>query len=106
LKIQICSFLILASAGLFGGCVSQEQIDAQQAVEAYHVGNYADARQLLQPLAKNTNEDFVLNNVRLGSTDLAMYDLLGSQSAFLNASTATASTTAGERWALCWWMKK
>jgi tetratricopeptide (TPR) repeat protein len=85
LKIQICSFLILASAGLFGGCVSQEQIDAQQAVEAYHVGNYADARQLLQPLAKNTNEDFVLNNVRLGSTDLAMYDLLGSQSAFLNA---------------------
>jgi len=70
---------------LAGGCVSQDQIDAQTAVTDYQVGDYTAARQLLTPLAKKTNEDFVLNNVRLGSDTLAMYDLLTSQSAFLNA---------------------
>src|SRR5277367_1064112 len=72
-------------AFLFAGCVSQDQYDSRQAVADYMDGNYPAAKQLLQPLSKKTNEDFVLNNVRLGSTDLAMYDLPGSQSAFLNA---------------------
>ena len=74
--------LLLAAAP---GCVNQAQVDAQQAVADYHVADYADARQLLRPLAKDTNENFVLNNCRLGSTTLAMYDLDGSQQAFLQA---------------------
>ena len=75
----------LVPAMLFGGCVSQDQIDGQQAAADYSVGNFAHARLLLTPLVKKTNEDFVLNNVRLGSTDLALYDVPASQAAFLNA---------------------
>jgi hypothetical protein len=74
---------LLAAAA--GGCVTQAQIDAQQAVADYRAADYLDARRLLQPLAKDTNENFVLNNCRLGSTDLAMYDLNGGQAALLQA---------------------
>ena len=84
-KLRSTSLAILASAIAFTGCVSQDQIDAQHAVESYMAGDYAGARTLLLPLSKKTNEDFVLNNVRLGSTTLAMYDLLGSQTAFQQA---------------------
>jgi tetratricopeptide (TPR) repeat protein len=70
---------------LFAGCVSQDQINAQQAVADYQAGDYRDAKVLLDPLAKKTNEDFALNNLRLGSTSLALYDLPSSQGAFLNA---------------------
>ncbi len=76
-------FGLLTSAA--GGCANQAQLDAQQAVAAYEAADYADARRLLQPLAKDTNENFVLNNCRLGSTTLAMYDLNGSQQSFLQA---------------------
>ena len=80
--VRIAAGLALLAAP---GCVNQAQIDAQQAVADYHAADYADARRLLQPLAKNPDENFVLNNCRLGSTTLAMYDLNGSQQAFLQA---------------------
>ena len=67
------------------GCVPQAVVDANNAVAAYHVGEYQQARRLLQPLAKDPNENFALNNCRLGSTDLAMYDVAGSQAALLQA---------------------
>ena len=79
---------LVPAAGLLlptTGCVNQAEVDARQAVAEYRGADYADARQLLRPLAKDTNENFVLNNCRLGSTTLAMYDLSGSQAAFLNA---------------------
>jgi hypothetical protein len=85
LKPRLIAVSLLLPAMLFGGCVSQEQFDSQQAVAFYDEGAYPQAKALLTPLGKKTNEDFVLNNVRLGSTDLAMYDIPGSQSAFLNA---------------------
>jgi tetratricopeptide (TPR) repeat protein len=49
------------------------------------MGNYPSAENLLRPLAAKTNEDFVLNNVRLGSVALANYDLDTAESAFLRA---------------------
>ena len=67
------------------GCVPQAVVDANNAVAAYHAGDYPAARRLLQPLAKDPNENFALNNCRLGSTDLAMYDVAGSQAALLQA---------------------
>lgn len=41
--------------------------------------------QLLAPLASKTDENFVLNNCRLGSAALADYDLRDAQDAFLRA---------------------
>jgi tetratricopeptide (TPR) repeat protein len=76
---------MLLPAILLAGCVSQDQVDGQQAAADYLDGNFARAKFLLTPLAKKTNEDFVLNNCRLGSTDMALYDVPGAQSAFLNA---------------------
>ena len=67
------------------GCVDQKLNNAQLAVSAYHAADYAEARDLLRPLAKETDENFVLNNCRLGSTTLAMYDMRGSEAAFLKA---------------------
>jgi tetratricopeptide (TPR) repeat protein len=85
LKPRFALILMLLPATLFVGCVSQDQIDSREAVADYLEGGYPRARQLLEPLAKKTNEDFVLNNVRLGSTNLALYDIPGSQAAFLTA---------------------
>ena len=67
------------------GCVDQAAVNARQAVADYEGADYVDARALLRPLAKDANENFVLNNCRLGSTTEAMYDLNGSQAAFLAA---------------------
>ncbi len=91
MKSRFLIICLLLPATLFAGCVSQDQVDSQQAVVDYLVGDYTQARALLEPLAKKTNEDFVLNNVRLGSTDLALYDVPASQSAFLNAYEALNS---------------
>lgn len=75
----------LGLAMLAAGCVSPQEQAARQAVAGYLVGDYAAAQKLLQPLAKNTDENFVLNNLRLGSTDLVQYDLLDAEAAFLRA---------------------
>jgi tetratricopeptide (TPR) repeat protein len=85
LRFRLTAIGMFASAMIFAGCVSQDQIDAQQAVTDYQLGDYVGAKALLTPLSKKTNEDFVLNNVRLGSSTLAMYDLVSSQAAFLQA---------------------
>jgi tetratricopeptide (TPR) repeat protein len=65
------------------GCVVDQSVN--QAVADYVVGDYPDARGLLQPLATKTDENFVLNNCRLGSCDLASYQLNDAQNDFLRA---------------------
>jgi len=67
------------------GCVSPAQRTADEAIGDYFVGDYGRAKQLLDPLAKKTDENFVLNNVRLGSAALAAHDLDTAESAFLRA---------------------
>jgi tetratricopeptide (TPR) repeat protein len=67
------------------GCVSQAQRTADRAAADYWVGNYAAARDELKPLADKTDEDFVLNNARLGSTAIADYSLDDAEAAFLRA---------------------
>ena len=75
------------AAGLLAavGCVDQAKLDAAQAVADYQGADYADARRLLRPLAHDGNEDYVLNNCRLGSTCLPMYDLADAQAALTRA---------------------
>lgn len=65
--------------------MTPEQQAAQQAVASYFAGDFGNAKKLLEPIARNTNEDFVLNNVRLGSTALVQYDLATAEAAFLRA---------------------
>jgi tetratricopeptide (TPR) repeat protein len=68
------------------GCATtQEEKKALRAVNDYEAGDYALAAKKLAPLADKTDENFALNNLRLGSADLARYDLQGAQDAFLKA---------------------
>jgi tetratricopeptide (TPR) repeat protein len=87
LKIFRARWLVMAAilgSLVLSGCNSAEE-QGRDAVTAYYEGDYERARTLLEPLARQTNGDFVLNNVRLGSTDLAEYRFDGAEDAFLRA---------------------
>lgn len=83
--------LILAAATAcapmvaISGCASEAEKNANKAVTDFYEGRYGAASKQLQPLAKKTDENFVLNNLRLGSVDLMRYDLDDAQAAFLRA---------------------
>ena len=81
--MRICWILI--SSLVLAGCATSAEEAARQAVADYSFGDYATAQKLLMPIAKETNENFVLNNVRLGSTTLVQYDLSNAEAAFLRA---------------------
>jgi len=76
---------LTAVAAAVGGCVSKAHREAERAVADYYVGDYDRSVRRLTPLAARTNEDFVLNNLRLGSAALANYDLDAAEGAFLRA---------------------
>jgi tetratricopeptide (TPR) repeat protein len=79
-----CIALLGAPALLLSaGCAADQTVN--QAVADYIVGDYQNARLLLQPLAAKTDENFVLNNCRLGSCDLALHQLNDAQNDFLRA---------------------
>ena len=71
---------------LLGGCAPNEQErTARDAVWDYQNANFPAAVLKLRPLADQTNGDFVLNNLRLGSATLAAGDLAQAEAAFLRA---------------------
>jgi hypothetical protein len=80
-----------SSAVLFGsllilGCHSDKTEKlGRRGVQDYLSGNYAGATRQLTPLGEKTDENYVLNNLRLGSAALAGYDLATAESAFLKA---------------------
>jgi tetratricopeptide (TPR) repeat protein len=81
LKIAIGLMLVLAA-----GCAEDKaHREAHYAVEDYQHGNFKAAEQKLTKVAQTTNEDFVLNNCRLGSVQLADYNFDESEAAFLRA---------------------
>ena len=78
--------MILCAATLLTGCgPSHVEIESQRGVTAYFAGDFAYAVQTLRPPAETKDENFVLNNCRLGSAALAGYDLTNAQDAFLRA---------------------
>src|SRR4051812_3764606 len=71
---------------LLPGCsANKQQQEADHAIRDYFQGNYVRAQERLRPAAKKADENFVLNNVRLGSAALVDYDLDEAESAFLRA---------------------
>src|SRR5688500_15951077 len=84
------SFWLLASGfwllPLLPGCAaSKQERQADMAVHDYLAGDYERARRRLEPLSLKTDENYVLNNVRLGSVALAQCDLNAAEAAFLRA---------------------
>ena len=77
---------LLALVVLGPGCaVNRLQREADRAVADYFVGDYGSAVSRLNPVSTKTDENFVLNNLRLGSAALAAYDLDTAEGAFLRA---------------------
>jgi tetratricopeptide (TPR) repeat protein len=64
----------------------------KNALTAFYDGDYAHARAQLEPMAAKTDEDYVLNNLRLGSVALAAGDLDLAEDAFFKAYEVMNST--------------
>ncbi len=79
--IALVMFMSLGATG----CASKAERAAESAVQAYFAGDPARAVQQLKPLAQTPDQNFVLNNARLGSAALIQYDLDEAENAFLRA---------------------
>lgn len=82
---RFCWFLASGFWLLPLGCTSKAERAAEQAVQAYFAGDPARAVEQLKPLAEKPDQNFVLNNARLGSAALVQYDLDQAETAFLRA---------------------
>ena len=81
----LTSLLLVAGIACVNGCESAASRQADRAVADYFLGDFHQAEIKLEPLAKKTDENFVLNNARLGSVALVNYDLDAAEGAFLRA---------------------
>lgn len=80
------SLAIFAVAFAVAGCQTPKAVkDGSRAVKDYRDGAYGRAIDRLEPLSHKTDENYVLNNLRLGSAALAAYDLDDAEQAFLRA---------------------
>lgn len=78
--------IFIAIAAAFAGCApTKAQRQADRAIADYFAGDYTAATHRLQKLSEKTDENFVLNNLRLGSAALVDYDLAEAERAFLRA---------------------
>ena len=82
LGLAAIAFLCLLQTG----CESTGRTpETDRAIIDFYAGNYAGAQKELAPLAEKTDENYVLNNLRLGSVALADYDYDLAEKAFLRA---------------------
>ena len=73
-------------AGSTGGCAAaRRNRQADDAVSAYFGGNYARAKQLLEPLTDVPDANYVLNNLRLGAAAMTNGDLDTAERAYYRA---------------------
>lgn len=92
-RLIFLSLLPAAFSPVLTGCgPTHAEREAHYAVIDYLHGDYDRAAAQLRPLAEKTDENFVLNNARLGSAALAEYDLETAENAFLAAYEVINST--------------
>lgn len=76
---------VVLLGSLLAGCAARSDVAGKTGVRAYFDGDLAAARDVLLPLANRTDESYVLNNLRLGSTALLALDLPRAEGAFYRA---------------------
>src|SRR5437868_5605666 len=79
-----CLLGVCVMAAAFGGC-SQTGRQERNAIGEFNAGNYAGATELLRGPAAKKDENYVLNNCRLGASALAAGDLETSEASFFSA---------------------
>jgi tetratricopeptide (TPR) repeat protein len=81
-RIALLCMMVLAFATV--GCNQTGQVE-RNAIAAFHHGEFAKATEMLRGPAARKDENYVLNNYRLGSAALAAGDIETAQSAFYTA---------------------
>ena len=76
----ICGLLLATGCG-----PTKLEKQSRRGVQDYLNGDYPKAAQTLTAPSEKTDENYVLNNLRLGSSALAAYDLGSAEAAFLKA---------------------
>lgn len=77
---------LAAAAALLTGCQASKEVKrADRGVQAYFNGDFPRAIHELDPLSHKTDENYVLNNLRLGSAALTAYELDEAEAAYLRA---------------------
>jgi tetratricopeptide (TPR) repeat protein len=96
----------ILSAAILAGCApTKDEINARVGVDSYMSGNFAGAVRNLEPLANKENENYVLNNLRLGASALATYDFDTAETAYVKAYqilNATKVNDAGREARATW----
>jgi tetratricopeptide (TPR) repeat protein len=88
-SIRISSWLVAALllvTPMIAGCnATGASPEAQECLSQYYVGNFGPAANAIAPLANKTDENYVLNNLRLGSCAIAANDWARAEKAFSQA---------------------
>ena len=96
----------IAACGFAVGCgPTKADLAADRGVRDYLNGNFDRAIQTFRPLAEETNENYVLNNLRLGASALAAHDFDAAEPAYYRAYqilNATKANDAGREAATVW----
>ncbi len=98
-------FAALTLAALVGCETPKHVIEGRRGVSAYLSGNFSLSKRVLEPLAEKTDEDYVLNNLRLGSAAFALHDFDLAERAYVRAyqiMNATKVNDAGREAAMVW----
>ncbi|MFT3785356.1 MAG: hypothetical protein QM770_04210 [Tepidisphaeraceae bacterium] len=85
--------LVVASTGCEESRTSRV---GRRGAELYFQGNYDDSIRTLIPVAETKDENYVLNNLRLGSAALAAYDLNEAERAFVLAYDELNATNVND----------
>lgn len=96
---------VVLAATVVGCAPTQDEINARVGVDSYLSGNFAGAVSNFEPLADVENENYVLNNLRLGASALATYDFDTAEIAYVKAYqilNATKVNDAGREARATW----
>lgn len=83
--LYLCSSVFICGSLLLGCQDNKREKQATRALRDYFDGDYPRAIARLDKLSHKTDENYVLNNLRLGSIALSAYDLDEAEGAFLRA---------------------
>lgn len=78
-------FAIALFLGLTGCNATGASPEAQECLSNFYAGNFVAAQKAIEPLSSKTDENYVLNNLRLGSCAIAANDWATAERAFSQA---------------------
>ena len=104
-RFSFCLLPFATCIGMTGCGPTKDEITARVGVDSYLSGNFAGAVKNFSKVAEKENENYVLNNLRLGASALATYDFDTAETAYVKAYdilNATKVNDAGREARATW----